>query len=584
MKTTTIKMSVMLLSLTLALGSCEKELPEGKRNGALIPVKFNILGVTEGVSEELTRSGSVNSEPETVVLPLGDGLSLEISLEQDAPVLRDAAPQPLPDGTTYRLLAIEVSTNKLLALADGVIGFPSPELSVPIDADCKFYALSYKTTETISPAYTVGDVLSTLTVDNTKDFLLWSSGGALTQDVNNEYSLDVTFSQQLARVKLIIDSQVTGKAIQTIAAGITIGQVATGGTLSYPTGVVTPSGTLSSPAFSWTTPASNQESSVRLVFPKASSILTVTLPANAIKLQDVATYIPTASTPITFTTALERGNSYTIRVKILRIALSDKFASSNIYWDGTKLTFAPYTSTPSTQYTTEQHYQGVYFKFGSLVGVSPVGSFNTSSTLIYVPYYGDGTSPGWQESRATRTTDDVSNFPGASPHGSWTSWANMLYISGGTSTDRSNFHVIDPAQNTSDKWRTFKGDICQYISATQPGLSGYRLPMSIEFGSTSNWSSYTGTKSGSASSNGKWVIGAGCSFTGHGVFFPATNYRRNSNGGLSLITTVGHYMSGSTRESGGCYLLDITSSSTNPSNYTVNRDYDAAPVRCILQE
>ncbi|MDR1526487.1 MAG: hypothetical protein LBS46_02310, partial [Dysgonamonadaceae bacterium] len=103
--------SLMLLNLSLMLsfGSCEKELPEGKHNGALIPVKFNILGVTEGVSGELTRSSSVNGEPETVVLPLDDGLSLEISLEQDAPVLRDAAPQPLPDGTTYRLLAVEVS-------------------------------------------------------------------------------------------------------------------------------------------------------------------------------------------------------------------------------------------------------------------------------------------------------------------------------------------------------------------------------------------------------------------------------------------------------------------------------------------
>ncbi|MDR1526757.1 MAG: hypothetical protein LBS46_03685, partial [Dysgonamonadaceae bacterium] len=519
-----------------------------------------------------------------------DGLSLEISLEQDAPVLRDAAPQPLPDGTTYRLLAVEVSSNELLALADGVMGFPSPALTVPASADCKFYALSNKTTGAISPAYTVGNILTTLAVGNTQDFLLWSSGtNAMLKEGDGSYLLNITFRQELARVKLIIDSQSTGKAIETIANNITIGQVVIDGTLSYPTGVVTPSGTLSSPAFSWPTPASTQESRVCLVFPKASGVLTVTLPANAIKLRDVATSIPTIQTPITFTTALERGNSYTIRVKILKIAASTgfaKFASSNIYWDGEKLTFAPYTSTPLTQYTTEQQYQGVFFKFGSLVGGSPVGNFSVSSTILYVPYYGNGTSPGWQSSFATKTTDDVSNFPGVSVgHGSWTSWQNIVYITDGTSADRSNYHVMDPARNTPTMWNSYIGDICQYISATQPGLSGYRLPMSIEFGKNSDWGSYTGTIGGTDSDDGKRVIDAGNRHTGgNGVFFPMSNYRKSSDGSLNVITTV-QYMSGSTRNANSFFILYFGSNTINVANYIANnRDQYAFTVRCVLQE
>ncbi|MDR1527010.1 MAG: fimbrillin family protein [Dysgonamonadaceae bacterium] len=605
MKATTIKMSVMLLSLTLALGSCEKEFPEDKRNGALIPVKFNILGVTEGVSEELTRSGSVHSEPETVVLPLDNGLSLEISLEQDAPVLRDGTPQSLPDGITYRLMAVDVSSNELLALADGVTGSTIPELFVPASSGCRFYALSYKTSETILPAYTVGNILSTLAVDNTKDFLLWNSGtGAMTKEIDGSYLLNITFRQELVRVKLIIDSQLTGRTVETIAANITIGEVATNGTLSYPTRVVTPSGTLSSPAFSWTTPASNQENSVRLVFPKASSTVIVTLPVSAIKLQGVAA-IPIVSTLVPFTTALERGNSYTVRIKIIKITQSNKFASSNIYWDGSKLTFKPYSATPSAEYgssgTTEpnaQFYQGVYFQYGSLIGISPVGTFSFSSTPIYVPYYGDGKSPGWRSSFAEKNDDDLTGISGAGSHGAWTS--ALPYITDGSSITRDNYHAMDPNQNTPTMWNSFKGDICQYISATQPGLSGYRLPFINEYGGSSDidhtTTGYTShyKRVGSFSilltsdrDDGKYIINDGTMFSHNdtdaaAIFFPASGYRYWSpNYDLTYTGRSGYYHTGS-------------SSGANVHNFHFNVSYVypnkvysrllGKPIRCVRQE
>ncbi|MDR1526772.1 MAG: fimbrillin family protein, partial [Dysgonamonadaceae bacterium] len=546
-----------------------------------------------------------------------DGLSLEISLEQDAPVLRDAAPQPLPDGTTYRLLAVEVSTNQLLALADGVIGSTSPELHVPIDADCKFYALSYKTTETILPAYTVGNTLTTpLAVGSTKDFLLWRSGtiGALTQDV----TLEVTFSQQLARVQLIIDSQLTGKTIETINNNITIGEVATGGTFNYPTGEVAASGTLSSPAFSWTTPTSTQESSVRLVFPKVSGVLTLTLPLYAIRLQGVTPYYPPVPTQIAFTTALECGHSYTVQIKMRK--RSNKFASSNIYWDGSKLTFKPYSATPSAEYgstgTTEQnaqYYQGVYFQFGSLVGSSPVMAFSNDTTSIYVPYYNSGVNSTWVKSKATKTDDVTGNS--ASPHVAFT-WSGTA----GNQEDNTNFwpritdsypgyesntFVVDPARNTAAMWNSFRGDICQYISATQEGLEGYRMPFMTEFGISQvenyNASGYTrgykryGTFSSDGvipnQNDGKYLILKGTLFSPSSsdtdaIFFPASGRRHYYSPNINYLYEVGFR---------GCYWSATAGSTEGEGRYTAFNSSSVGPgnnsrrtwgyvVRCVLQE
>jgi hypothetical protein len=60
----------------------------------------------------------------------------------------------------------------------------------------------------------------------------------------------------------------------------------------------------------------------------------------------------------------EATKSYTIAVKLYK-KTSYKFAGSNIYWNGSELTFFPHGENDYTKYL------GVLFKWGSLIGVSP---------------------------------------------------------------------------------------------------------------------------------------------------------------------------------------------------------------------
>jgi hypothetical protein len=129
-----------------------------------------------------------------------------------------------------------------------------------------------------------------------------------------------------------------------------------------------------------------------------------------------------------FTPALAAGTSYTLMVSLKKCVWS----RSNIYWDGGKLTFV---TDPND--LSKQGYQGVFFKFGSLVGVSPAGNGNFSgATIVYKP--------------------------NAIATGNYSSWSNIPYWDSEEDVGAPNIS-------------TLKGDICRYIN------SAYRLPKQGEF-------------------------------------------------------------------------------------------------------
>jgi hypothetical protein len=87
----------------------------------------------------------------------------------------------------------------------------------------------------------------------------------------------------------------------------------------------------------------------------------------------------------------------------------DRWAGSNIYWDETteKLAFEqnPYEMGKST-------YQGVFFQWGSLTGISPVGTDWSGSIPIYSNSSGQSTSATWSSiDRYTGTTVDGDELP-----------------------------------------------------------------------------------------------------------------------------------------------------------------------------
>ncbi|MDR0891262.1 MAG: hypothetical protein LBN24_01435 [Mediterranea sp.] len=99
------------------------------------------------------------------------------------------------------------------------------------------------------------------------------------------------------------------------------------------------------------------------------------------------------------------GHEYTITISIAnkddgtwiddsRVQPGD-WAASNIYWDGKKLTFDQYGGSDPAGATTDRpvdpnspYYAGVYFKWGSLIGVSPIDHKNADGTTwmtIFMP-------------------------------------------------------------------------------------------------------------------------------------------------------------------------------------------------------
>jgi hypothetical protein len=283
------------------------------------------------------------------------------------------------------------------------------------------------------------------------------------------------------------------------------------------------------------------------------------------------------------------------------------FARSNIYWDGSaqKLTFVPADGT-----TDNQGYQGVFFKWGSLVGISPVGAFS-GSTDIYVPIVNNTLSNStWKATTGDAMLNDT-DFSTVTSN--WTSWGentnaatDIPYMDpsrGSGIVGRDNTWLIDEERNVLDTLKGFRGDICQYIGATttDDNLKGYRLPTSLEFGTSTDtsWGANGWTKgifsdvnnsAGyadgtadmlTAGKNGgsNAVYGSAINSSMGGVVVPASGYRNSDGGPLTNMGYSGIYWSGSAYSTTSGYHLGFNNERINAaSTYRRSR---ALPLRCV---
>jgi hypothetical protein len=323
---------------------------------------------------------------------------------------------------------------------------------------------------------------------------------------------------------------------------------------------------------------------------------TLTIPAGAIQLTGVTTQ---NAASISFTNALEAGKRYTIRVLLVKTSYA-KFAASNIYWDGQKLTFEPYSATPDNGPGSGRNYQGVYFKHGSLVGISSMGG-NPSSTVgsvqLYIPVYNSGNSPSWDDTKTIAT----------SSYGSYT--AIPREDSSSPIADEDFNWLAHDDQNTSAMWNNCKGDICRYISENGYGPSDgkrYRLPLMDEFalsedhsvktwtGNTNGWTKVNGLNgassawstdnTGTTAEGTRTTIGSGGSYGPTNNFFPASGYRGGSNGALSQTGQSGTYWCGSVDSNNyPTYGGNMYISTTTMDPYRGNDRRGGWSVRCVLQ-
>lgn len=247
------------------------------------------------------------------------------------------------------------------------------------------------------------------------------------------------------------------------------------------------------------------------------------------------------------------------------------WARSNIVWDGSKLTFAV---TPNDNTMIPANVQGVFFKWGSLVAISPLGAtYNTSTQTLY------------------------------SPSGNaYSAFDNIPYIDEMTAPfNNNNVNEDDFATyygNAGYNVSTNKGDICRYITA-QGWVSGkWRLPTAAEYNdliakgasqSTGSFGVETGNRADGfwQPSSGRWLGSGAAADSQRGstaalvpgsnsIFFPAGDHR-NYNGTIPG-TAQGFIWLGSSYDYRWSYNIGIRS---NVVDIGYSDRGNAFPVRCI---
>jgi hypothetical protein len=561
------------------LAACESTISE-LGSGEKITVHFSLGGVAYQQDEAITRSsGGEVAALATTSVPLKGGLYLDATLEAD-PDGSTRADIALEDNVKVRIIAYNgtgttVAASVEYTVIDGAL-VPSSSTGITLnDGTYTFVAYSYNSSA--SPATS-----GILTVSQDID-LLYGRQTETISAANNTITL--TMKHQFARVKVMVSSaEITGTPPLSEFSNVKIlpGKIAR---LTIETGAIV-KGTGTDPEQPVTnfTPASGTtvSSDYRTVNTAGNEVITIRIGSMKI---GTTTY---AERNVSFRKILAAGSSY-----VLKLTLKEaRWAGSNIYWDGSQLTFKP-----AGYVGDENYYQGVYFKWGSLVGVSPVSTqFGTNpNPPVYLPTYDTNA-----ETAAWASATNVNDY------------MTIIYVDDAYSGlgGREDTYLIDADRNTDTYYSARKGDICQFISKTtnDPALKNqYRMPKSIEFGGSdvegtdysygtaANGSDIQGWYLGRYSpaitisdATGKQIIGGTgsggfCIF--QGAIFPASGYRTPTVGGsLSYQGQFGHYWSGSASSEiiNGyklVYELECDASSANPSE-TQRRDV-GIPVRCI---
>jgi hypothetical protein len=552
--------SLAALPVFLLFFACDNILPPSG-NGVDIPVKIRAVSIAGGAQNEIVRAGGekrIVGEP--IIQNLGDGMLAEITVEEDVEALR-ADPQRLAGGKKFRVIAIDATTKRLYSYADytvpsampqnGEISPDAGELHVLDGNNYDFICISYNSATDLpdNKDYEEGEELPLLSASISQEILYWRGAR------ENDFSLNIVLQPQFTKVTLKINGG--SKTITNIADNSISLNAATSGNFNLATGQFSSSGSIN--FFGWSGYNSTEVTSNEFTFlPQAK--YTFSFAAEAISWEDGATTGKTTEGTIgSFQFTFAAGSSYTVTLRILRLP---KFAGSNIYWDGNQLTFDPYGIN-----NDHAKYQGVYFKWGSLIGVAAGAnneSYNSGSTVLYKPTNTSdpvGTTRTWVE-----TTDTDNAWSGST-------WDDIPYYSATATGGKGEKTLL-----ANPDFAAYKGDICNYID------ENYRMPTGLEFDSLESYhKAYTPGVISVSRADGTYEV-----TTQHdtlaGIVFPASGSRFEFNGTLRDVGNYGYYWSGSANNGRiyDAYYLSFVSGGT-ASAY--GKDGGAGfPVRCVLIE
>lgn len=448
------------------IAACDRTELSG--NGKKTEVRFSVGAADSWGAETLTRSAT--DEPriiETVSIPVENNWILEASLIEDVtPPTR--ALESLADGAIVRIVAYNQVTGEITEneytyqLASGTLIGGSMMLEENVYY--RFTAYSYNSPAPIILPYTAdteAEVSFSPYIDDvsTNDLILGSTT-ALINSVNNAISIP-SLGHRFSRVKYSI-GPITGDpaTINVSSASLTSNYQAI---LTKSTGDIDPGELTDAQQVKKTEDANPY----RIVYTGQSN---PTLRVSGSIAQSGQSTISFTNMAVYFNAELEPSHSYILQINFKQ---GVRWAMSNVYWEKTGattgyLTFKPngYTGADAED---AKYYQGVYFKWGSLVGMSPAATNYNGSTIVYVPTYSQGPPVSHTWASGAASTLGLSNY------------TDIPYDNtGGTANDRSLTYLTD-----NPRWRVRVGDICAYISATtsDPDIKDqYRMPTSVEFG------------------------------------------------------------------------------------------------------
>ncbi|MDR1882150.1 MAG: fimbrillin family protein [Prevotella sp.] len=244
----------------------------------------------------------------------------------------------------------------------------------------------------------------------------------------------------------------------------------------------------------------------------------------------------------------------------------------------------------------EEGYQGVFFKWGSLVGFDAGATF-TSSSYLFIP---DLSTGKYKKVAVSNTATLGTLFPGWSGNGGGDDWILILApdetVIDTSGAGRADARLTDRSTD-ADLYKDYKGDICKFLSDKKSdNLSGltesWRMPISENFGPNNSYytrstdwpGSFTGTADEVVDGKAIMDFAEDKGFVRlTGFIFPGSTVPTFPNSGnrhsLGLNIGDSKYWSSSVYNELNAYLLNFSSSYLSPAS-SPYRDFGSS-VRCV---
>lgn len=282
--------------------------------------------------------------------------------------------------------------------------------------------------------------------------------------------------------------------------------------------------------------------------------------------------------------SFEANNSYTIK-SYLTSKKTLKFAYSNIFWDGAGMNF--YTTQgqlardngngyKAVTTTDPQRYQGLYFRYASLVGAGGATNVSSGSTYtLYYPNYNASTNGSYKAGQSYAWhQDDPYSYQDAE-----------ATSAGGKTNDFATSEWVGLYHSPDEN---YNGDVCAYITN-----GAWRLPTADEFYTAGFKGGGTAVSNGLilSGTNGMTLLpasGAGAAnVTWGNAYLPASGYLNTGTqstvgqSGIYLTSSYGDFVGDGESSSSEFWSFQFGSGNDPNDTYAEMPTDKQVPVRCV---